>query len=201
MLAVHLDNLPFLLFVFVALLFQLLARAAAKASKDRKKPTSQPRTPPPTPPVQPKTDEQRIREFLEALGQPPTSKAPPPVIPRPTYQKPIVASPIPPELPRHVRLPGQIPSNPQKKTFKPRVAEAPVFEVHKGASAVELPPVIRTAAEAYPIATPQLSKPDQTESTIPGLLQSTSGLRHAIILREIFGPPRSLQPLDPVRSV
>jgi len=29
-------------------------------------------------------------------------------------------------------------------------------------------------------------------------LRSRQGLRSAIILREIFGPPRSLQPLDPI---
>jgi hypothetical protein len=33
------------------------------------------------------------------------------------------------------------------------------------------------------------------------MLRSTSGLRDAIILREIFGPPRSMQPLDLVGSV
>jgi hypothetical protein len=29
-------------------------------------------------------------------------------------------------------------------------------------------------------------------------LASTQDLRSAIVLREIFGPPRSLQPLDPI---
>jgi hypothetical protein len=35
---------------------------------------------------------------------------------------------------------------------------------------------------------------------ITALLSSAAGLRNAIILREIFGPPRSLQPLDLVGS-
>jgi hypothetical protein len=32
-------------------------------------------------------------------------------------------------------------------------------------------------------------------------LRSPQGLRDAIVLREIFGPPRSLQPLNPISIV
>ena len=152
--------------------------------------------------------------FLEALGQPTTSKPPPPVMPRPTYQKPVVlphvppfASPLPPlttrppDLPREIKLPGQITSTRGKRTFRPRVAEASGFEVQEGPVATEPPPIIKTPAEAYAIATQPISKPDQTETNIAALLRSTSGLRNAIILREVLGPPRSLQPLDLVGSV
>jgi hypothetical protein len=61
--------------------------------------------------------------------------------------------------------------------------------------------VIKTAAEAYAIATQPVPKSTRMESDVAALLRSTSGLQNAIILREIFGPPRSLQPLDFVGSV
>ena len=215
MIAVHLDNLLFLLLVAVALLFQLLAKAAGKGGKDttRRRSTSAPRTPPPIPHPPADSDEERIRKFLEALGQPTTSKPPPPVSPRPTYEKPVVlphvppfGSPLPPlttrppDLPREIRLPGQITPTREKKTFTPKVTHTLTFEVHEGQIASESPPIIKTAAEAYAIATQPISEPKQTETNIATLLRSTSGLRDAIILREIFGPPRSLQPLDLVGS-
>jgi hypothetical protein len=218
MIAAHFENLFFLLFVAGAFLFQLLTRAASKTSKNadesQRRSTSTPQTPPPIPRGPAETDEERIRKFLEALGQPTTSKPPPPVMPRPTYQKPVVlphvppfASPLPPlttrppDLPREIKLPGQITSTRGKRTFRPRVAEASGFEVQEGPMATEPPPIIKTPAEAYAIATQPISKPDQTETNIAALLRSTSGLRNAIILREVLGPPRSLQPLDLVGSV
>ena len=61
--------------------------------------------------------------------------------------------------------------------------------------------MIKSAAEAYAIATQPISKSVETKIDLATLLRSTSGLRDAIILREIFGPPRSLQPLDLVGTV
>jgi hypothetical protein len=211
MIAVHLDNLLFLLLVAVALLFQLLAKAAGKAGKDatKRRSTSAPRTPPPIPHPPADSDEERIRKFLEALGQPATSTPPPPVSPRPTYEKPVVlphvppfGSPLPPlttrppDLPREIRLPGQITPTRTAKIFTPKVAQPVRFEVQEEQIGPQPAPVVKTAAEAYAIATQPISKPEQTETNIVALLRSTSGLRDAIILREIFGPPRSLQPLD-----
>jgi hypothetical protein len=214
MFAVHLENLLFILMVAVAFLFQFLTRAASRASKDsgetkRRSPSPPPRTPPPIPRAGPENDAERIREFLEALGQPTTSRPPEPVAPRPTYRKPVVlphvgpfASPLPPlttrpsEEPKQIRLPGQITPTREAKVFTPKVAESPSFELQVGAVSPDAPPVIRTAAEAYAIATQPTVKPERREMQISTLLRSTSGLRDAIILREIFGPPRSLQPLD-----
>jgi hypothetical protein len=196
MAAVHLDNLLFLLFVAVAIFFQILTRAATKTRK-RPGDTTRRSTPPsqmsrPISGDADETDEQRIRKFLEALGQPTTSKPPAPVTQRPTYQRPTVLphvpppmkSPLPPlttrppDLPREIKLPGQ------------------------GPPPLEPLPVIKTAAaEEYEIAAQPISKSPEAKIDIATLLRSTSGLRDAIILREIFGPPRSLQPLDLVGSV
>jgi len=215
LIAVHFDNLLFLLLVAVALLFRWLASKAGQTSKDseesERRSTSTPQTPPPIPHAPAQTDEERIRKFLEALGQPAGSRPPPPVVQRPSYQKPIVlehvppfASPLPPlttkppELPRRVTLPRQITQPPyEKKTFKPKAAEAS-FEVHEAtATAPPAPaPPIKSPAEAYAIATEPKTESARSETNIAMLLRSSSGLRNAIILREVFGPPRSLQPLD-----
>jgi len=220
MAAIHLDNLLFLLFVALAIFFQILTRAATKGRRrpgdTTRRTTSPSQMSRPLSDDADETDEQRIRKFLEALGQPTTSKPPPPVTQRPSYQKPIVVPRVPPitasglpplttrppesepdwRLPREIKLPGQITPTRQARTFPPRVAEAPAFEIQQGPPLLEPVPVIKTAAEAYAIATQPISKSARSEIDIAMLLRSTSGLRNAIILREIFGPPRSLQPLD-----
>src|SRR5438552_1237557 len=102
MAALHLDNLLFLLFVAIAILFQILTRAATKGRRrpgdtTRRSTSPSQRSRPLTADTD-QTDEERIRKFLEALGQPTTSKPPPPVAPRPTYQRPTVLPHVPPPL-------------------------------------------------------------------------------------------------------
>jgi hypothetical protein len=73
---------------------------------------------------------------------------------------------------------------------------APAFEVHE-AVPVELQqsPVIKTLVEAY-TATQTVAKRADFTMNIATLLVSKSGLREAILLREILGPPRGLQAFD-----
>jgi len=85
-------------------------------------------------------------------------------------------------------------------------APAPVgsaFEVHKEPIAVELeqPTILGTSVGADIIAARAITKEPDFKSDIATLLGSKSGLREAMILREIFGPPRSLESLDVVGSV
>jgi hypothetical protein len=220
MIAFGFENVLFLLFIAVALLFQLLSRVGAAASKDSEESEPEPPAPPRTPPTirrpRPVTDEERVREFLEALGQPATSKPPPRVQPRPTYKKPVVlphvppfGSPLPPlttrppeseadwPLPHEIRLPGQIPPTRATKVFTPKAPDAPAYEVHESAMPLEPPPVAaKTAAEAYAVVTQPAQTPQRPATSIVALLRSTSGLREALVAREILGPPRSLQPLE-----
>lgn len=217
MAALQFDNLLFLLLVAVAMLFRWLASVASKASKDvdetDERSTSIPRADQSMQREPADSEAERIRKFLEALGQPTSSKPPPPVAPRqPTYQKPVVlphvvppfGSPLPPlttrppELPKRITLPRQVTSPPpEKKPFKPAPAQAPVFEVQESAAVVPPPPpVIATPAVAYRAATEPTQVPDRNDANIMALLKSPAGLRNAIILREVFGPPRSLQPLE-----
>src|SRR5437899_12030389 len=190
MAALHLDNLLFLLFVAIAIFFQILTRAATKSRK-RPGDTTR-RSPSPSQRARPiasgseDTDEERIRKFLEALGQPTTSKPPAPVRPRTDIPPRPVAPVRPPiapfaELQRKIRLPGQIPPTRKAKTFPPKVVEASAFELQQGQPPLEPLPVIKTAAEAYAIATQPMSKSPEAKIDIATLLRSTSGFRDAII--------------------
>ena len=210
MLAVHLENLLFLLLLVVAGLFQLLGRAARKAStEDEAEPTSKPplRMPKPIPRAPVESDEERIRKFLEALGQPPASRPPPPVVARTDIPPRPLAPVQPPIAPlweltraeqrkRRVILRESPPLSTETRTKEivtREIAGAQTFEIHEGPLPVEPPPITKTPPEAYATATPGVAKGEELERHVPRLLVSTSGLREAIILREILGPPRGLR--------
>ena len=215
MLAVHLDNLLFLLLLLLAGLFQLLGRAARKRSGEEEKqaPKPAPQMTKPIPRVAKESDQERIRKFLEALGNPPASPPPPPVMPRtdiPPRPLAPVRPPVEPLIPRWKLTPeerrkrpyilkeGSLPGSvtPAEQISAPAMTIAPAFEVHEGPLPIEAPPVIKTPMETYAAATRAVPKGADSKTDIAILLASKSGLRDAIILREIFGPPRSLQALD-----
>ena len=223
MIAVSLDNLLFFLLIAAAALFQVLSKAVSKAGKKQSDETSTPPMPSKPPQVRrapAESDADRIRKFLEALGQPPTTTPPPPVAPR-TDIPPRPVAPVqppaviprawglsreqqtkrdisqreisPPEQPRHVEF------------VRPTVPApvAPEFEVHEGALALEFvqPAIVKARVGADTAAARPIAKEQDFKTDIATLFGSKSGLREAIILREIFGPPRSLEPLDVVGSV
>ena len=214
MIAAHFENLIFLLLIAVALLVQLLARAASKTNTDETEPTSKPasRTLKPIPRAPAESDEERIRKFLEALGQPTASTPPPPVVlrteipPRPLapVKPPTSYPPSPWKLLREeqrkrdiIRKESPPPETAKRaeKIFPPTITGAPAFEVHEGPP-IEQSPIITTPVEAYAAATRPVSKGMDLKTDIATLLASKSGLRNAIVLREIFGLPRSLQAFD-----
>src|SRR6516165_11701580 len=111
MLAFSLDNLLFLLLIAVAALFQLLSKAISKAGKSdsNETPSSpKPLTPRPIQRAPRESDADRIRKFLEALGQPTSSTPPPLVVPR-TDIPPRRLAPVqpPPVIPGTWRLPRE----------------------------------------------------------------------------------------------
>jgi len=208
MLAVHLENLLFLLILVVAGLFQLLGRAARNTSKDETEQTASqppPRTPKPIPRASKESYQDRIRKFLEALGQPPASHPPPPALPRTNIpprplapvQPPIVYPAAPWKITREERrkrdiisTQGPRPETPKAagKTLPPALATVPAFEAEPQIQ----PSLIKTPMEAYAAATRPGSK-EGFRADIATLLASKSGLRDAIILREILGSPRGLR--------
>ena len=86
------------------------------------------------------------------------------------------------------------------QTFPPPVlvAAAPAFELYENAIPLEVQqqPIVKTPVEPYAAATrPVINRPD-FKTDLASLLASKSGLREAIMLREIFGPPLGLREPD-----
>ena len=219
MLAFSLDNVLFLLLIAVAALFQLLSKAVSKAGKSDSNETSsspRPQIPRQIQPAPRESDADRIRKFLEALGQPPSSTPPPPVLPRSNIPpRPVAPVQPPPVLTRVWRLPRerqqkrdiiQEETNPPEQPSRlPQIVTPPApspaataFEVHEAFPIdVQQPPITHPPVEAY--AAPKAFEVAMTsnfKTDIATLLRSKSRLREAIILREIFGPPRGLQAMD-----
>jgi hypothetical protein len=175
-----------LIIAAVALLRWLIQRGKGEAQNTE--------TPPaPSQPItrggETQTEEERVRKFLEALGQPPGT-TPPKVAPRRRYVEPQIFPKLPrlktapPPVPQaHVAQASMPPPMPiEIVTQRAATVLEPNFEVHEVArqtSSEPLPEINRAAgfAARFKLGTPQ-------------------DLRTAIVLREIFGPPRSLQPLD-----
>ncbi len=184
------DHPGILLIIAVITLVRWLIQKSKEAGQNTQSPP-----PPPTPnrPIQrgseTQTEEERVRKFLEALGQP-AGTTPPKVMPR---QRPIQPQ-IFPRLPRLKAAPPPLPEVPETQVTAPpplpiglpgqwsAAAQSPdFFQVHdvpRQTSSEPAPETRRAATAArFKLGTPQ-------------------DLRAAIVLREIFGPPRSLQPLD-----
>ena len=207
MLAVHLENLLFLLLLVVAGLFQLLGKAARKTSTDETRRSSKPptRTTKPIQRAPVESDEQRVRKFLEALGQPPASRPPPPVAQRPTYRKPLVlphvpplGSPLPPlvtrprDMPQEIRIPPSVAPPPaQTQQTRPPLGEV-IFAVHETGAPPEPIPGLTRATVPEDRTQPQIAA-SARNIDVATLLRSPMGLRGAVIVREILGPPRGLR--------
>jgi hypothetical protein len=174
-----------LLIAFVTLVRWLVSKAKAQTQN-----TQTPMAQPPPQPIsrggETQTEEERVRRFLEALGQPPGTTAPK-VMPRRRAVPPKIFPKLPPlktappPLPMEPFAPPPLPV--ESTTWQRASAAGLTFEVHDVArqSSAGAPDQSRRATARFAsqinLGTPQ-------------------NLRTAIILREIFGPPRSLQPID-----
>ncbi len=216
----HIENLLFILLIAIAVLFRLLASKAGEAKKrqedsDRSSTTS-PSAAEPIERAPVESDEERIRRFLEALGQPKGSRPPPPVVPR-TDIPPRPLAPVKPPT-AHVLAPWKLTREERRKRHvilqsplfgsegraekvaAPPITVPPAFEVHEGPSPIEQRPIIKMPEEADVTLADSKIKTAYPTTDIVRFLRSSTGQRNAIILREIFGPPRSLQPFDLVGS-
>jgi len=217
MIAFSLDNLLFFLLIAVAALFQLLSKTISKAKKSDSNETSSSPTPQAPRPIQRaprESDADRIRKFLEALGQPPSSTPPQPVLPR-TDIPPRRLAPVqpPPALQRVWRLPRERAEKPDVSERESRPYERPshlqeippppvtapvaaTFEVHEALPVEPQPSIIKTPVESDATASQVVAKRAGSKRDIATLLRSKSSLREAILLREILGQPRGLQAFD-----
>ena len=209
---------------FLALLAVVgLIRWLSQVAEERKNKEAAKRTagPAPNAPIQraqPDTEAERVRKFMEALGVPTTSAPPPPPpqqpapppprkpkvmpvdpfpvprpfrterLPVPTAAPPASPPPLPPPphaVPTVTSAPPPLPSPARK-----RVVEVDPYDVDR-----------QIGDEDESLVQPgQLAK--GRAGAARGLatrLATSQGLREAIVLREIFGPPRSMQPLDLTR--
>ncbi len=185
------DTLIFLVLAGIALIFRWLAKQGTSDSDDST--SSPPNEKSPRAPAA--SDEERVRRFLEALGQPSSAQPPPPVRPRTAPQRRTVTPRPSPKVRR-----GWAQPLPPLETIPPPL---PVFiEVAPPSVSVPLPPItkpvisipsiVRSAAAVVP------SPPKR--SSLGAMLRSSRGLREIVMLREILGPPRGLQALTDLRS-
>ena len=179
-----------LLIIFVA-----LVRWLASKAKSQPQTPQAPQTPPTPPPSRPisrggetQTEDERVRKFLEALGQPPGT-TPPKVVTRRRQLRPDLVSTLPPlktkppPLPQVVSAPPPLPF--ETAAVMPMTARETAFEVHDVTR--------QTSSEPAPTKTRSVPAARLSSRVKLGTPQD---LRTAIVLREIFGPPRSLQPFD-----
>src|SRR6187549_3176002 len=150
MIAFSLDNLLFFLLIAAAALFQLLSKTISKAKKSDLNETSSSSTPQTPRPIQRaprESDADRIRKFLEALGQPPSSTPPPPVLPRSNIPpRPLAPVQPPPVIPGMWRLP-------QERREKPDVSqrESASLEQPRGFEQIVPSPVAAPARTAFEV--------------------------------------------------
>lgn len=156
-------------------------------------------SPPPTPnrPIErgseTQTEEERVRKFLEALGQP-AGTTPPKVTPRKRPVQPQIF----PRLPRLKTAPPPLPEAPTTQVTAPPPLPVELAGQWSGAA-----PAADFQVHDVPRQTSSEPAPQTRRASTAARLKlgTSQDLRSAIVLREIFGPPRSLQPFDSVSAL
>jgi hypothetical protein len=214
----HIDqNIIFIIIAAIIGISRLVSRISEESKKQAQRRRQPPQPPPPQPampqPIQrtrPKTDEERVREFLEALGQPAGAAPPRKIQPR-TQIPPRPVAPVQP--PASMRPFGK----PEFRTWREQAKEIVVLQQPTKVAPPEIKRVVVPSvvpAEANEpgtwIAQEQaqtgaatkmaLARTDDQPSVRASAaaiwkqtLRSSDGVRTAIVLREIFGPPRGIQ--------
>jgi hypothetical protein len=211
------QNIIFIIIAAIIGISRLVSRISEESKKQSQRRRQPPQRPPPQPQMpqviqrtRPKTDEERIREFLEALGQPAGAAPPPKIQPR---------TQIPPRPLAPVQPPASMRpfAKPEFRTWKEQAKEIVVLQQPTKAAPPEIrpvvvPPVLPAEAsepgawlaqeEAQTIAATKMAiaRTDDQPSVRASAdtiwkqaLRSANAARTAIILREIFGPPRGVQ--------
>src|SRR5438132_12036072 len=141
------QNIIFIIIAAIVGISRLVSRISENARKqDQRKPPPRARAQPTAQPVQrtlPKTDEERVREFLEALGQPAGAAPPPKVQPR---------TQIPPRPLAPVQPPASMRPFPKPKfrTWREQAKEIVVLQQPTKIAPPEIKPVIVPAEASEP---------------------------------------------------
>lgn len=206
----HFDNPIFILLLVVAGIFRWLSQRAEEKRKNSSAPDELTRRPESAAPARSgeQTEEERVRRFLEALGQPTSSTPPRKIMPRKMVEPgPVIAHfpPIVPALPPLTTAPPPLPqplASPPvvTPTIAPRKVASPareqaIFEVATLQPSAQ-PKVRLTATARREIGLTTSPNVGLEETPLAARLRTPQGLRDAIIIREIFGAPRSLQVID-----
>src|SRR5438105_11884007 len=210
------QNIIFIIIAAIIGISRLVSRISEESKKQSKRrrqstqrPPSQTAMPQPIQRTEPKTDEERVREFLEALGQAPGSTPPAKVQPR---------TQIPPRPLAPVQPPASIRpfAKPEFRTWREQAKEIVVLQQPTKIALpqikrVVVPPVPAEAKEpgawiaqeeaqtgaatkmAIARADDQPSVRASADAIWKRTLRSPEAVRTAIVLREIFGPPRGVQ--------
>jgi hypothetical protein len=207
------QNIIFIIIAAIIGISRLVSRISEESKKQSQRRGQPPQRPPPQPgipqPIQrtrPKTDEERVREFLEALGQPAGAAPPPKALPR---------AQIPPRPLAPVQPPASMRpfAKPVFRTWKEQAKEIVVLQQPTKAAPPETRRIVVPAEANEPdawIAPEQAQTGTATKMAVPRTddqpsvrasadtiwkqaLRSPNAARTAIILREIFGPPRGVQ--------
>lgn len=190
------ENIFFLVLVAVVGLLRWLSQAAEnKRNAEAEKQSGAPQS-----------EEERTRKFLEALGVPSANAPPPKVQPRQITPKQapnrkfLPVDPFP--VPR-----GRATEPPSQWTVTvmppptPSAAPSPVPPPLPTSRATvpittQSQPLIAPEFEVHEVGALQKPKSAAADGTLLERLATGQGLRDAIILREIFGPPRSMRPFN-----
>src|SRR5437899_11812023 len=207
------QNIIFIIIAAIVAISRLVSRISEESKKQsqrrRQPPPPQPEIPQPVQRTRPKTDEERVRECLEALGQAPGSTPPAKVQPR---------IQIPPRPLAPVQPPASMRpfAKPEFRTWKEQAKEIVVLQQPAKAAPPEIkrivvpPPVPAEANEpgawieqaqaqtAAPTKIAIARTDDQpsvrasADAVWKRTLRSPDAVRTAIVLREIFGPQRGV---------
>jgi hypothetical protein len=200
------ENIFFLILVGVVGLLRLVMQAAEKKrNSGAAKRSGTPGANAPLPRAPAQSEEERIRKFFEALGVPTSADPPPKVRPRevtpktPRTKRPILpVDPFPRPrtvLPPVAQAPPVVPSFPPVEAAEPTPPPQSPAVVQETGSAISQAEI---APATFEVSHLEERKAGGTSSVPPDLiarLRTPEGLRDAVVLREIFGPPRSRQPL------
>lgn len=209
------ENLFFLALVAVVGLVRWLAQAAEnkRNAEAAKRADPAPDTPLPRAPAQ--SEEERIRRFMEALGVPKGAASPPPKVtprpaktilpvdPFPTGQHkfpPFFPSPAKPTAPETPPQALPLPTAGTTMLAEPKREPIRSVDYNVDRNAERLAGEISAAVQPASSGGGDTRKRD-ARTGVAARLATSEGLRDAIVLREIFGPPRSMQPLDLARIV